>query len=72
MQIFYPTRRKSISRYFLFHSVVNKETILIHNKLLKNGKNMNILSTESLKIYPVFYSNLKLTANLLHLYIILN
>ena len=33
---------------------------------------MNILATDSLKIYPVFISNLKLTIDLLHLYKILN
>ena len=72
MQIFYPLHESAFSRYFLFHTVVHEEAILIHKKLLQNGKNMNILATDSLKIYPVFISNLKLTIDLLHLYIILN
>ena len=58
--------------YFLFHTVVHEEAILIHKKLLQDGKNMNFLATYSLKIDPVFISNLKLTIDLLHLYIILN
>ena len=39
---------------------------------MQNEKKLNIFNVDSLRIYLVFISNLNLTIDLLHLYIILN